>query len=490
MQLLYPSTEERRRALRHVQGTILYISAAIYLFMIPPGLAAGEAADTFLHFGIPGAVIFIIGLLLRRPGYVHVRLRMSDAARIVFWGWILLVLSAMPPFMTMAGMSPVQALFESVSGWTTTGLSVADIPHTHALIFLWRSVLQLAGGAGLAILLISISGGGSGSLYSRVEGRELLVPQVRASAQIVLQLYGVYLLAGVVAYMAVGMSFFEAFNHSCAAISTGGFSTRFDSIGAWDSMPVEAVTIALMILGNLNFLTAWLLVRRRWTALSRNSELRLGGMALGLAIILVYVSTTAHVYANFSKDLRVAVFETVSALTTTGFSTVSYGHWHPSGILILIILMIIGGGACSTAGGLKQVRVYILLQYLRKTIKKFVLPRGIVLPLIVHEGERPRSVSDNEMSAIAAFTFLYLVLLLSGTLLLTMYGYSVADSLFEFASALGTVGISVGVTSPHTPDVVLLAETAGMVLGRLEIFLVFAGLHSVLTPVLRILKRG
>jgi trk system potassium uptake protein TrkH len=412
-------------------------------------------------------------------------MRMSDAARIVFWGWILLVLTAMPPFMTLAGMSPVQALFESVSGWTTTGLSVADIPHTHALIFLWRSVLQLAGGAGLAILLISIAGGSSGSLYSRVEGRELLVPQVRASARLVLQLYGVYLLAGVPAYMAVGMSLFEAFNHACAAISTGGFSTRFDSIGAWDSMPVEAVSIALMILGNLNFLTAWLLVRRRWIALMHNSELRLGGIVLAIAMILVYVATTAHVYASFTKDLRVTVFETISALTTTGFSTVSYGQWHPSGILILIILMIIGGGACSTAGALKQARVYILLQYLRRTIRKFVLPRGAVLPLLVHESERPRSVSDNEMSAIAAFTFLYFGVLLTGTLLLTLHGYSMSDSLFEYASALGTVGLSIGVTGPHTPGMVLLIETAGMVLGRLELFLVFAGIHSVMTPVKR-----
>ncbi len=488
MQHLYPTDVRKREAFRHLLGTVLLITAALYTSILPMGLLGGFVVDALLHFGIPALVLTVLGLVLRKTGDSGIRLRMNDAGRAVFWGWVALVVSAMPPFISLAGMSVVQALFESVSGWTTTGLSVADIPRTHTLIFLWRSILQLAGGAGLAILLISLAGGVSNSLYSRVEGRELLVPHVRSSARLVLQLYAAYLVAGVIAYMAVGMSLYEAFNHACAAISTGGFSTRFESIGSWDSMPVEAVSIALMILGNLNFLTAWLLVRRRWKSLSQNSELRLSALALGAGIILVYVFTTMNVYASFGKDLRVAVFEVVSALTTTGFSTVTYNLWHPSGVTVLIILMIIGGGACSTAGGLKQVRVYILWQYMLRSIKQFVLPRGATLPLLVYDGEKQRSVSDEEMSSVAVFTMLYLALLIVGTFILTLHGFTLTDSLFEFASALGTVGISIGITGPKTPDIVLLAETAGMLLGRLEIFLVFAGLR----PLLRYLpgKRG
>ena len=483
MQHLYPTDAQKRGAFRNLLGNVLFITAALYVLVLPAGMIGGFASVALMHFGIPGGVLIVAGLVLRYSGDSSVRLRMSDASHAVFWGWVVLVVAAMPPFITLAGMSPVQALFESVSGWTTTGLSVADIPHTHALIFLWRSILQLAGGAGLAILLVSIAGGVSNSLYSRVEGRELLVPHVRSSARTVLQLYAAYLIAGVIAYMAVGMTLFESFNHTCAAISTGGFSTRFTSIGAWDSMPIEAVSIALMILGNLNFLTAWMLVRRQWKSLGRNSELRLGAFALATGIVLVYVFTTMHVYAGFGKDLRVAVFEVVSALTTTGFSTVTYNQWHPSGVMVLIIMMIIGGGACSTAGGLKQVRVYILWQYMKRSVRQFILPRGAVLPLLVHDGDRKRVVSDGEMSAVTAFTMLYLSFLVLGTLLLTLHGFSLTDSLFEFASALGTVGISIGITGPNTPDLVLLDESAGMVLGRLEILLVFAGLRPIMRSI-------
>jgi trk system potassium uptake protein len=479
MQHLYPTDVRKRGAFRHLLGTVLLITAALYTSILPMGLLSGYLMDALRHFGIPALVLTALGLILRKTGDSGVRMRMSDAGQAVFWGWSALVVSAMPPFISLAGMSLVQAVFESVSGWTTTGLSVADIPRTHALIFLWRSILQLAGGAGLAILLISLAGGVSNSLYSRVEGRELLVPQVRSSARLVLQLYAAYLVAGVLAYVAVGMSLFEAFNHACAAISTGGFSTRFESIGSWDSMPVEAVSIALMILGNLNFLTAWLLVRRRWKTLSQNSELRLSVLALGVGIVLVYVFTTMNVYASFGKDFRVAVFEVVSALTTTGFSTATCDQWHPSGVTVLIILMIIGGGACSTAGGLKQVRVYILWKYMLRSVMQFVLPRGAILPLLVYDGEKRRSVADEEMSTVTAFSLLYLALLVLGTLLLTLHGFTVTDSLFEFASALGTVGLSIGVTGPKTPDIVLLAETAGMLLGRLEILLVFSAVRPV-----------
>ena len=477
---LYPSDAQRRAALRHILGTVLFIAAGLYFVMLPAGLAAGSALTALLHFGVPGVILAGSGMLLRRAHRGDTRLRMSDAGAVVFWGWMALVISAMPPFITMSGMSGIQALFESVSGWTTTGLSVVDYTRTHALIFLWRSLLQLGGGAGLAILLVSLAGGVSGSLYSRVEGRELLAPQVRDSARIVLKLYAVYLVTGVAAYTIVGMNLFEAFNHACAAISTGGFSNRPQSIGAWDAVSVEAVSIALMLLGNFNFITGWLIARRRWTAVFRNSELRLMSFALLAGSVLVYLFTTMQVYGSFTKDARVAVFETVSALTTTGFSTVLYGGWQHTGLLVLIILMVIGGGACSTAGGLKQIRVYILWKSLLRAVRQFMLPRGATLPLRVHDGEAPRSVSDEEVSALSAFTFAYLALLGAGTIVLTMHGYSLVESLFEFASALGTVGISIGITGPLTPDIPLLAMTAGMLLGRLEIFLVFIGLRGAL----------
>ncbi|MBE0644253.1 MAG: TrkH family potassium uptake protein [Bacteroidetes bacterium] len=477
---LYPDTARKRGALLRMLGTILVILAALYGIVIAAAIAGQAPLAAIAHFGIPCLILLTTGLLLRRKRNAAARLRLGDAGPAIFWGWVILVIAAMPPFMTLSGMTVIQALFESISGWTTTGLSVVEYAGTNSLIFLWRSILQLAGGAGLAILLVSISGGASGSLYSRVEGRDLLVPHVKDSARLVLRLYAIYLIVGVLSYMAVGLSFYESFNHACAAISTGGFSNRPESIGTWDSVYVEGVSIALMILGNMNFITAWLLARGKWTLLGRNSELRLMVVAIAAGAVLVYVFTTAHVYADFSKDGRVAFFETVSALTTTGFSTTSYTSWSHTGILVLIILMVIGGGACSTAGGLKQIRVYILWKSMVRAVRTFILPRGATLPLRVHDGERWRNVTEGELSALSAFTILYLAFLTAGTLLLTMQGYSLSDSLFEFASALGTVGISIGITGPHTPAMPLLAMSAAMLLGRLEIFLVFFGIKGAL----------
>jgi trk system potassium uptake protein len=151
-----------------------------------------------------------------------------------------------------------RALFESVSGWTTTGLSVVDVTSAGPMILFWRSIIQLAGGAGLAIIMMSAIVGPTGVGISSAEGRsDQLVPHVRQSARLVLIIYTCYALPEPLAYRMAGMSLFDAVNHSFAAVSTGGFP-RVESIGYWDSTAIEAVTLPLMLLGNLSFVTAWL----------------------------------------------------------------------------------------------------------------------------------------------------------------------------------------------------------------------------------------
>lgn len=165
-----------------------------------------------------------------------------------------------------------------------------------------------------------------------------------------------------------------------------------------------------------------------------------------------------------------AILETVSALTTTGFSTVGYGDWNSFGWLVLILLMLIGGGTCSTAGGIKQFRVYMLWKMLSWELRRMFLPSAAVIERPVWEGERRIFIAGSRLNQICAYVFLYLMTYGLGTLILCACGFSVPDSLFEFASALGTVGLSVGITSAAAPDAALWAETAAMFLGRLEFF--------------------
>jgi trk system potassium uptake protein TrkH len=394
------------------------------------------------------------------------------------------------PFLLVERISVTQAVFESVSGWTTTGLSVIDVTQTSKMVLLLRSTLQLVGGAGFAIIMVATLIGPTGSSVSGAEGRtEQLVPHVRESARIVLMLYLGYTVVGIVAYVLAGMHLFDAVNHAFAAVSTGGFSTRADSIGYWNSTAVEAVTLPLMLLGNMNFLTAYLILKGRLRAAARSGELRLMAILTPISILLVLLLVCQGLYTPLAKAVRVSIFETVSALTTTGFSTVPYGQWNALGILVLVLLMVIGGGVCSTAGGLKQYRVFLLAKALVWEIRRALLPRDAVVDEHVWRGEQRCSVGDGHIREVAVFSCFYLAALGVGTLILAAHGYRLDEALFEYASAQGTVGLSVGVTSATAPPMVLWTEILGMFFGRLEFLVIFIGAARIIRDLPVLLRR-
>jgi trk system potassium uptake protein TrkH len=457
-------------------GMILLLAG---LWMLVPLLvlfAYSEDLATVLSFAEPAGCLCLIGLLLRRIFHPapNTTLSIQEGGVIVLIAWTVVMVFSTWPFMAILQMPFSRSLFETVSGWTTTGLSVVDVTKTGPMILFWRSAMQLAGGAGLAIIMISAITGPTGVGVSSAEGRsDQLVPQVRQSARLVLIIYTCYAGVGTLAYWMAGMSLFDAFNHSFAAVSTGGFSTRPDSIGTWDSAALEAVSLPLMVLGNLSFVTAWSLWRGRLRFVVRNGEVRLMAALIPLSVAAAFVFTCKGLYPETSKAFRVALFETVSALTTTGFSTVSYGNWNAFGVFVLIVLMLIGGGTCSTAGGIKQFRVYLFWKLLIWEIKRSLLPRAVIMERPLWEGNRRVFVNDARVRQVGVFVFLYLLTYMLGTLILCASGFSLSDSLFEFASAVGTVGISVGVTRADMPDVALWAETFAMFLGRLEFLIVF-----------------
>jgi trk system potassium uptake protein TrkH len=292
-------------------------------------------------------------------------------------------------------------------------------------------------------------------------------------------IYTCYAGAGSLAYWLAGMSLFDAVNHAFAAVSTGGFSTRPESIGAWDSVAIEAVTLPLMILGNLSFVTAWFLWRGKLRFVARNGEVRLLTVLIPLAGAAMFFLTCRTIYPQLGKSVRVALFETVTAITTTGFSTVGYGAWNSFGVSLLIVLMLIGGGTCSTAGGIKQFRVYLLWKLLVWDIRRSFMPRTAVLARPIWEGNHRVFVDDARVRQVAIYVFLYLGAYGFGVMLLCACGFSLSDSLFEFASALGTVGLSVGVTSAQMPDTALWAEIFAMFLGRLEFIVVIISLLKI-----------
>jgi len=433
-------------------------------------------APAFL-FPAAGCALLGAGLwrLFRPPA--DVSLSIQEGGIIVLLSWMTVIGFSAWPFVMLSELTFSRALFESMSGWTTTGLTVVDVTRAGPMILLWRSVMQWAGGAGLAIIMMSAIVGPTGVGLSSAEGRSAqLVPEVRRSARLVMTIYTVYVLAGMLAYRWAGMSAFDALNHAFAAVSTGGFSTRAESIGHWDSPVIEAVSLPLMLLGNLSFVTAWFLWRGKFGIVAKNGEVRLLAILIPLAAAVLFLLTSQEVYfqlgaklgPEFGKALRVAVFETVAALTTTGFSTVSGMHWNAFGLFLLIPLMLIGGGTCSTAGGIKQFRIYLFCKLFVWEIRRSLLPRTAVIDCSIQEGTHRVAVDDARVRQVAVFVFLYLVTYMLGVMVLCACGHDLGDALFEFASALGTVGLSVGVTSAGMPDAALWAEIFAMFLGRLE----------------------
>ena len=451
----------------------LMLTPFLVLFAYP-----GEAVHA-LAYGVPSGCLCLTGVLMRRifRPTSKVTLSVQEGGVIVLFSWMVVILFSAWPFMAVLGIPFSRAVFESMSGWTTTGLSIVDVAAAGPMILMWRSITQLAGGAGLAIIMMSAIVGPTGVSISSAEGRsDQLVPHVKQSAQLVLIIYSCYSVVGTLAYWMAGMSLFDAVNHSFAAVSTGGFSTRAESIGYWNSPVIEAVTVPLMLLGNLSFVTAWFLWRGKLRLVARNGEIRLLAVLIPISVAAIFIFTCRALYTQIGKSIRVAVFETVTAITTTGFSTVSYGNWNALGVLVLIMLMLIGGGTCSTAGGIKQFRIYLVWKLVIWEIRRALIPRTAVMDRPIWEGNRRIFVDDARVRLVAVFIFLYLGIYGIGSMILCVCGFSLSDSLFEFASAIGTVGLSVGVTSAKMPDVALWTETFAMFLGRLEFFVVIISL--------------
>jgi trk system potassium uptake protein TrkH len=468
----------------HYTGLILMLASVLMLLPLVCLFFWPQEIKLAGGFITPAVIMLCLGslfwLLFRTGGSQSLDIQQS--AVIVVLSWITVCLFSAWPFMVIQKLGFTQAVFESVSGWTTTGLSVVNVELSSHLILLWRSIMQWAGGAGLAIIMLATIVGPAGPALGIAEGRsQQLVPQVRHSAKLVMMIYAGYAVIGIVAYSLAGMSIFDSVNHTLAAISTGGFSTRTDSIGHWNSLSIEAVTLPLMILGNLNFLTAYLLLHGKIRAISKNGEVRLMVLLVPVCAIALFFLVCTSLYPTLSKSIRVAVFQTVSALTTTGFSTVGYGDWNSFGVLMLIVLMLIGGGTCSTAGGIKQYRVYIMYKSLIWQIKSFFLPRTAVMENYIWQGEEKDFISEARIRQIGTFMFLYLATYVLGSLVIAAAGVSLKDSLFEFASALGTVGLSVGVTGPDASPVILWTEIGGMLLGRLEFFVIISGIMKILS---------
>ena len=408
----------------------------------------------------------------------QIAVQYSSLTVLFAWTWGILIGAL--PFFISGQLNGLHSLFESVSGWTTTGLSVMDVTITPYIFLFHRSFMQYSGGLGFVLVMIMfISGKQSMSLYNAEGHPDKLMPNIKKTAQIIFVLYNSFLVLGIIAYLFTGMELFDAITHTMCALSTGGFSIKLNSIGEYQSLAINIVTIVLMFIGTTNFAVLLLFVKRKFSQALKVSEIK-----FMIIVFVIFVSVTTLVLMSSGslsiwQSLDQASFGIASALSTSGFSTVNYALWPSLAIGILILMMLLGGGSGSTAGGIKMTRVYVLLRIVLLNIKKKMTPsREVDISYYIKaQGKTP--IDNTLIIDTVGFIFSYLIIYIVGSFLITFTANtSLLDAMFEFASALGTVGLSVGITNASASSATLIIEIFGMILGRLEIFIVIIGVYS------------
>lgn len=466
-------------------GTIV-LAPLLVLFIWP------EETGYSLCFILPGITSMLAGYLLyfmTLRGQEYGRLQKNEDSIVITVSWVIAIAVLCVPFV-LYGLTVSQAVFETTSGLTTTGLTVMDVANCPKIFLLHRSMTHFFGGIGLVLVLVTlVSDGGVFRVYSAEGHTDQLLPSMSDSARLILALYVGIITLGVVLYCAAGMPLFDAINISISAVSTGGFAVDPDSIGAYHSTAIEAISILLMIMGGTNFLLTYMFVQGKFKAFFSHSETKLYyGVILvfSLLVSLIFLSSTGM--DDFGSAFFTSLFHVVSIVTTTGFQTIpSFSALPPAIIFLFILLMFMGAGAGSTTGAIKMYRVVVTFKGLGWALRdKFGKHRSIYSHNINRFGLR-LECSRAEQWDVFVFVMLYLSLFIIGTFIFTLYGNSVQDSAFDFASCLGNVGVSVGVVTAAAPPVVLWTGTIGMLLGRLEIIVVFLAIGKLVS---RLKHRG
>jgi trk/ktr system potassium uptake protein len=448
-------------------------------------LLAGDG--NALAFALPGFGTFALGGILfffTRVSGAYVSGR--DVFLIVVLGWMGVAAVGSLPFVLSGLLGPVDAFFDSMAGFTTTGASTVQAPEEVApSLLLWRSLTQWAGGIGIVVLFVAVAplvGFGATQLYSAEVANpmpERVTPRIRDTAKVLAYVYGILTLGIIVALLLAGMGPFDALNHALTTVSTGGYSTRSDSIAAFDSWTIELALVVGMVLSGTNFVLYFQVTQGRpLRALGNREFLAYLGIICG-GTILVTAALYAFDYQNSPVfAFREALFQTVSLATGTGFSTAAWGSWDPLSQGLLMLFMAIGACAGSTSGGIKVIRAVLLTRHAAQEVFRMVHPQAVT-PLKLGD----RVIPERMRTASLGFFFVYIMVLVVGTLLITLHGLPVGpafSSVFACLNITGTALEPVGSAEFYAglPASAKMILTLYMLLGRLELFTVLV----LLTP--------
>lgn len=462
----------------HIIGFLMMFLAAAMLLPLPFSLYYGD--DTARAFLISAAMTALFGFVCwaATRSRVDRDLRPRDGFAIVTLGWTVFSMAGALPFILTGSISSfTDAFFETMSGFTTTGATILTnieaLPH--GLLF-WRSLTHWIGGMGIIVLslvILPFLGVGGMQLY-RAELRsaaDRLTPRITETAKILWGVYVAITAVEAILLMFGGMNLFEALCHSFGTMATGGYSTRNASIGAYASGYIDMVVIFFMLAAGTNFSLHYRFLKGDFKVYFRNQEFLFFISLIGVATAVILADTVFR-YESGARALRDTVFQVVAILTTTGYGTADYEQWSFSSQFVLFMLMFFGGCAGSTGGGMKMMRVHVLVKVVYAEILRLIHPRAVI-PVRVGRQALERDVVANFVGYFILFVLIFVV----GVYVMTAMGLDMQTSFGAVAASLSNIGPGLGAVGPT--DNYSEIPTAGkwvlsllMLMGRLELYTV------------------
>lgn len=469
----------RWKHILYINGFLLFMFAVLMLVPMAVSLFCQDGCHNaflgaVLITGVPGLALFYAFRTQK-----HEVITQKDGVLIVSLAWTTASLCGCMPFLWgCAQFSFTNAFFEAVSGFTTTGATILDDVEALApsLLF-WRSLIQWVGGLGIVLLSVAVLpflGAGGVQLYKAEAATPTpakLKPQIKDSAKI---LWRVYMGSTIVLFILLllgGMPPFDAINNALATMPSGGFSVKNASMAAYNSVYLEIVTIIFMFIVSVNFFLQYQVLRGRPKALWLDTEFRFYFVVVLLSIVFIAISLWWNgIYDSVFTALRKSAFQTVSLVSSTGFTTADYTGWTDSAQTLLFFLMMMGGCAGSTAGGIKCIRVLLGLKFSYRELFKRIHPH-VVAQIKIKGLSMPKTL----IQSIVGFIMLYLIMFVLGSLALSATGVDLQTATTSVVSALSNIGPAFGQTGPADnynglPQLAKWVLSFCMLAGRLEFY--------------------
>ncbi|MCX7724486.1 MAG: TrkH family potassium uptake protein [Thermodesulfovibrio sp.] len=435
----------------NIVGIILIILSIFML--LPVGVAIINNSIDFKALFFSFLITFFSGaiMLALTKQYKHEDLMYREAFMTVTLSWLSVsFFGCLPYIFTGSVNSFTDAFFEAMSGFTTTGASIfSDVESLPAGLLFWRSMTQWIGGMGIivfALAVLPIIGTGGMQLF-KAEVPEISVdklrPRIIDTAKALWLIYAGLTFLIVILYIVAGMNLYDAVCHAFTTISTGGFSTKNASIGHFND-PIIDYTVSIgMFLGGVNFALYFYFISGNFKVLFKNTEFKFYFLFILITVLIITVNLWLYTYDSVFDSLRYAVFQVISIVTTTGYATADYVKWSYFCQLVLLIVMFFGGMIGSTGGGIKQVRVYLMIKQIFREFYQLIHPRAM-LALKLDE----KFLTKETLGSIWGFVFLALFLCAISSIAMTATGLDIITSISTVISAMNNVGPALGEAGP------------------------------------------